>query len=300
MGHKEITHVWQERAWHTCGPSLHHSWSLNSWSLNWIHSCCTTEPAIRTLFNSYSTTPPSNHKANTKTLELPSSPELSKNFWIAPETRPITAAETISSLIQNRSPRGLIQLATRSLSILFLSKYHTFQKQTTPEEVLQCRSHTDYWRNWPKRWSSKQENTGFSMSYRIPCKNRRRKTITEEHRTPKTSTSAQGRRWVDLKKPNDDRERERGREGYRSGWPSHSLQRLCARRESGVEFLRLFLRLSVAVCPSVVTATATGFCCGFSVAKGWKGRQDSTKGLTQPIFFSFVAAAHSKYINSEP
>jgi hypothetical protein len=39
--------------------------------LNWIHSCCTTEPAIRTLFNSYSTTPPSNHKGNTKNLELP-------------------------------------------------------------------------------------------------------------------------------------------------------------------------------------------------------------------------------------
>ncbi len=89
------------------------------------------------------------------------------------------------------------------------------------------------------------------MSYRIPCKNPRRKTITEEHRTPKTSTSAPGRRWVYLKKPNDDRERERAREGYRSGWPSHSLQRLCARRESGVEFLRLFLRLSVAVRPSV-------------------------------------------------
>jgi hypothetical protein len=49
-----------------------------------------------------------------------------------------------------------------------------------------------------------------------------------------------------------------------------------------------------------VTATATGFCCGFSVAKGWKGRQDSTKGLTQPIIFPVVAAAHSKYINSEP
>jgi hypothetical protein len=58
-----------------CGPSLHHSRSLN-----WIHSRCTTEPAIRTLFNSYSTTPPSNHKANTRILELPSSPKLSKTF----------------------------------------------------------------------------------------------------------------------------------------------------------------------------------------------------------------------------
>jgi len=156
MGHKEITHVGQERAWHTCGPSLHHSWSLN-----WIHSCCTTEPAIRTSFNSYSTTPPSNHKGNTKKLGLPSSPKLSKTFWIAPETQQITAAETISSLIQNRSPWGLIQLATRSLSLLFLSKYHTLQKQTTPEEVLQCRSHTDYWRNWPKRWSKQARKHRF-------------------------------------------------------------------------------------------------------------------------------------------
>ncbi len=119
----------------------------------------------------------------------------------------------------------------------------------------------------PSDGQASKENTGFSMSYRIPCKNPRRKTITEERRTPKTSTSAPGRRWVNLKKPNDDRERERGREGYRSGWPSHSLQRLCARRESGVEFLRLFLRLSVAVCLSAVTATATDFCCGFYVAK---------------------------------
>ncbi|CAM6059185.1 unnamed protein product [Sphagnum tenellum] len=96
---------------------------------------------------------------------------------------------------------------------------------------------------------------------------------------------------------------ERGSEGEKDTGLDGGRTRCSGRARDekvGVEFLRLFLRLSVPVCPYVATATATGFCCGFSVAKGWKGRQDSTKGLTQPIIFPVVAAAHSKYINSEP